>query len=324
MRTSMVSRLLAAFAVVAIAGCGSGGAQGPTPTRPPAGATGATAASAIDSCALLTDDEIHAGTGQGVSSRKPSTLTQVFSSVCDIDLDGGGSLTVSVLPTGGKSLYETSFEPFIGQANATLQAAIEGLGDKAGTGSDELMVLAGDTLFDILAFRTGRDDATARRYLAEVVLAKLPCLSSGCPGFTPPPAPSVAPATDVCSLLTAQDLESATKFHVVSHEAGGTPAEPNCTWTLDTGSVIDNWVELAVLSPGGKDKFNLWATAYSPPLEHVPGVGDDAIKTATIPGGAVYALVGDRLFTVSFSLPLEVDDPYALVVPLAKLAVTHG
>jgi hypothetical protein len=316
-RQSFVRALLTATAVLVIAGCGSGSGPG---SRPTPAATGE--AATIDSCTLLSDAEITAATSHGVNSRTPSTLTQVFSSVCDIDLDGGGALTVSVLPSGGRSLYEKSFEPYIGQANGTLQEAVQGLGDKAGNGSDEVMVLQGDVLFDILAFGTGGDDAAARRYLAEVVLAKLSCISTGCPGFTPPPAPSKAPAVDVCALLTDQDIKQATGFKVLSSEAGGKATEPNCTWTLDTGSLIDNWVELAVMSSGGKAKFDFWATAYSPPLEHVPGIGDDAIKTATIPGGTVYAVTGDRLLTLSFSLPLDLDDPYALVVPLAGMAMS--
>ena len=52
-----------------------------------AGGGGSTAA--IDSCAVLTDEEIEAATGQKVTERSISNLRpDVFPSICDIELDG--------------------------------------------------------------------------------------------------------------------------------------------------------------------------------------------------------------------------------------------
>ena len=116
--------------------------------------------------------------------------------MCDIELDGGGSLTVSVLPAGGRAMYETSFEPFIGDSeNPPLDEAVQGLGDKAGSqGDDEIMVLKDDVLFDIFYIEFGRrGKADVIRYLAERVLGKLPCLASGCPDLPLPPMPTMGP-----------------------------------------------------------------------------------------------------------------------------------
>jgi hypothetical protein len=295
------------------------GTASPTQTLPPG--------LSIDACTLLSDAETEAATGEGVLDRTPSTLTQVFRSVCDIELDGGGSLTVSVLGSGGRSLYATSFEPFIGEESGTLEDAVTGLGDKAGrSDDDELMVLSGDVLFDVLYVEFGRQDKLAVvRYLAEIILAKLPCLAVGCPGFNPPPPPSAAAAIDACALLTQAQVETSTRFQILETKPEALPGrDPKCTWTLDTQPFPGtDYIELALMSTGGRAQFEFLAGAYDPPLEHVPGVADDAIKTATIPDGAVYALAGDRLLTLQFSLPLSVDDPYSLVMPLVNTAVSR-
>jgi hypothetical protein len=311
--------------MLALLAAGCGGASIPTP---PAGTGQTPPAAAIDSCTLLSDEEIEVATGHGVLERSASTLTQVFPSVCDIDLEDGGSLTVSVLQAGGRSMYENSFEPFIGEGDfAPLDEAVTDLGDKAGrSGDDELMVLEGDVLFDILYIEFGRRDKFAAvRYLAEVILAKLPCLAAGCPGFTPPPAPSSPPAIDVCALLTDDEIERATGYPVLDSEpAGGNFQDASCRWTLDADPSLPGlyWIEMEVMASGGRDQFDFLAEeAYVDPPEHVPGLGDDAIKTATIPAGQVYAVVGDRLVTLSFSMPLFVDDPYVLVVPLVETAL---
>ncbi len=170
-------------------GEGEGGPVAGLPTQP------GQVASAIDSCALLSDEEIQAATDEGVSERRVSTLTQVFPSVCDIVLDGGGSLTVGVRSPGGRSMYETSFEPLIG-VGEVLDEAVTGLGDKAArSGDSEIMVLAGDVLFDIHFIGARPDKLPAVTYLAERILAKLPCIATGCPPMAAPPAPTVGPPT---------------------------------------------------------------------------------------------------------------------------------
>lgn len=194
---------LMAWAVIAgtLVAC-SGGPPGALATPPGALATPPAAiggpTSAIDACALLSDAEIEAATGQRAAQRTASTLTQVFPSVCDIELDGGASLIVGVKATGGREMYECCFEPFIGEGSTPpLDEAVSGLGDKAGrSGDDVLMVLAGDVLYEVQYIEFGRQDrSVVVRYLAERVLARLPCVATGCPEMSPPPAPTPGPAT---------------------------------------------------------------------------------------------------------------------------------
>ena len=185
-----------ALLTLILAGCGGASAV-PTAAGPGNPTAAGQPAGAIDSCSILSDEEIAMATGQDVSERSPSTLTQVFPSVCDIELDGGGTLVVSVLHTGGRSMYETSFEPFIGEGDTPpLDAAVEGLGDKAAiSGDDNLMVLKDDVLFDVFYIEFGRSGkAAVVRYLAERILARLPCIATGCPDLPVPPAPTAGPA----------------------------------------------------------------------------------------------------------------------------------
>lgn len=79
-----------------------------------------------------------------------------------------------------------------------------------------------------------------------------------------------------------------------------------------------------IKATGGRAEFDFLANdMFETPPERVPGIGDDAIKTASIPAGAVHAVVGDRLISLQFSLPLIVEDPYALVVPLVEIALSR-
>jgi hypothetical protein len=233
---------------------------------------------------------------------------------------------VSIRATGGRSLYETSFEPFIGDADGYLDEAVIGLGDKAGSsGGDAIMVLRDDVLFEVMYLGFGSsDELSVARYLAEIILAKLPCLATGCVGFTPPPPPSTAAAVDLCALLTDAEIEQTTGFKPTEHDpAPEFGSDASCNWTLSTGEVFPGRLTLNILETGGQTEFGFLSTAYDPPLEHVPGLGEDAIKTATIPDGAFYVLVGDRLITLEFSVPLAIDDPYALVKPLLTLGLSR-
>lgn len=187
-----------------IAGCSAAAPVGPRGPGAPEGAPGSPdrippggAAGSIDACTLLTDAEIEAAADERVTERRQSTLTQVFPSVCDIPLDQGGSLTVGVLAPGGRSMYEASFEPFIGEGDfAPLEEVVTGLGDKAArSGESQLMVLKDDVLFDIHFIGARPDKLPAVRYLAERILARLPCIATGCPDMPLPPAPTVGPPT---------------------------------------------------------------------------------------------------------------------------------
>jgi hypothetical protein len=326
--------LLPATLVLVLAACGgtpnaspsgpvgassSGGALGGAdrPSLPPGAVPTTSVPATIDSCKLLSDDEIKLATGEGVVRRKASTLTQIFSSVCDVDLDGGGSLTVSILPSTGKKLWDVSFGPFVG--TDVLEVEVPGLGDAAGgsRSGDGLMVLEDDVLFDVQFIEFARQEkGPVVRYLAEIILAKLACLSSGCPGFTPPPAPSAAAAIDVCALLTADEIKAATHLAAKTPETG--PSE--CTWPLDSASGLGlESIQLTVLASGGRARFDLLASG----MEHVSGVGDDAVVLGGNTAGSIQAVSGDRLVTLKYALPIDTSDANPLVVPLLKSAISR-
>ena len=334
MHRSLRVALLSGSLALVITACGSSTPSAGAPVGGGAGAgagagashaaaTGAAVPAAIDSCAVLSDEEIEAGTREKVTSRKASTLTQVFSSVCDIELDGGGKLTVGVLTPGGREMYTRSFEPFIGQDDV-LDEAVAGLGDKAArAGDDELMVLVDDVLFEIVFIEFGREGKLpAVRYLADTVVAKLPCLASGCPGMSLLPPPSAAAELDVCALLTADEVQDATGFAVAGTER---IESQSCAWKLDTGTYAGlHSVRLRLMASGGRKQFDFLANQmFEVPPEHVPGLGDDAVKLATVPDGSIHAVVGDRLLTLDFSMPLDVRDPYTPLVPLVRTALSR-
>jgi hypothetical protein len=171
---------------------GDAGRPTANPANPGGPAQPGQGGASIDSCSILSDEEIQAATDELPTQRRASTLTQVFSSVCDINLDNGGSLTISVLPQGGKAMYETSFEPFIGEGAGPLDEALSGLGDKAArSGQDIIMALKDDVLFEIQYIEFGRDNKLPIvRYLADLMVAKIACLPAACPAMTLPPRPT--------------------------------------------------------------------------------------------------------------------------------------
>jgi hypothetical protein len=313
---------LAALAMLAlVAACGGQTLGIPTPPAASSGPTGNTslppaggstdASAGIDACALLTDDEVEAGTGEAVDSREHSTLTRVFPSVCDIGLEGGsvfggaGSLTVEVMTTGGKQMYETSFEPFIGQNDFLLVEAVPGLGDKAGRSDDEIMVLKGDVLFDVFYVEYGRKDKLeVVRYLAEIILGKLACIASGCPGMTvPPPLNTHQPSATPVSLLGGQLTPANERFRVVNLYAD------------DSGPV-----DLDVYGWDQTVHASLLATVpYGQVSEFFdPGIGTDDLGIDSGPHTS-FVRHGDELVLYSFNLAdVDLDpEPGAVVTILA-------
>ncbi len=255
----------------------------------------------LDACALLTDDEFKAATGEKVASREHSTLTRVFPSVCDVELEGGsvfggaGSFTVEVMTTGGKQMYETSFEPFIGQNDFLLTEAVQGLGDKAGRSDDEIMVLKGDVLFDVFYIEYGRKDKQeVVRYLAEIILGKLACIASGCPDVTvPPPLNTPLASATPKSLLGGQLTPANERFRVVNLYAD------------DTGPVA--------LDVYGWDKtvhaYLLATVEYGQASDFFdPGIGTDDLGIDTGPHVSL-ARHGDELLLYSFNLADVDTDP---------------
>ncbi len=141
---------------------------------------------------------------------------------------------------------------------------------------------------------------------------------------TPAPGSSASGLlADVCGLLTPAEIGTATRSKAQAGEATVTLDRiPGCRWALDSG-VLD-FVAVSLVAPGGQQKFDYYANDYyevdPTPIE---GVGDAAVKTGTEPGGTIYARRGDQLLMLSFSLPMSVDDPYAVVQPLAAAAISR-
>jgi hypothetical protein len=283
-------------------GGGPAGGGGPTAGGVPTANQPAPAGASIDACALLTDAEVTAGTGEAVTSRKHSTLTQVFPSVCDLELSGGGSvfggnpsLSIKVLATGGKTLYENSFEPFIGQSNSLLTDTVPDLGDKAGRADDdELMVLKGDVLFDVFYLEAGRQNKLdVIRYLAQIILGKLSCIAAGCPDITPPP-PLPTPVSSAADTgLTGGHLTPANeKFRVVNlyADAAGPEALDVYGWDQTMHATLLATVEYGQVS----DFFD-------------PGIGTNDIGDT----GPLLSFVvhGGELLPYAFNLSDVSNDP---------------
>ena len=173
-----------------------------------------------------------------------------------------------------------------------------------------------------------------RGFVFALVLACMvvACGSSGGPGGTPsPPAQpsSVAPVSttsaangstlDACALLTTSEIGAVTNSKASPGEPLSLHGESSCRWALSSG-VLD-YVEATITPTGGRQKFDMYADDYyEVDPEHVTGIGDDALKTGTLPGGSFYVVKGDELLTLRFSLPLIVDDPYSVVQVLAENA----
>jgi hypothetical protein len=128
----------------------------------------------VDACTLLTDADIEQTTGEQVASRTQSTLTTVLPSVCDIGLETG-SITIGVRAPGGRSYYETYFEPFIGDEFSPLQEVVAGIGDKAARGDvGSVMAVKGDALVDVQYIAFGSDEDAVAQALMRLALAHLP------------------------------------------------------------------------------------------------------------------------------------------------------
>jgi hypothetical protein len=137
-------------------------------------------------------------------------------------------------------------------------------------------------------------------------------------------APGDPAADGACALLTPAEIEDATGIKAEPPDSlGEVRGTVGCHWQLDSG--VLHYVEVFFQRSGGEQQFDFLANDfYETPPEPVPGLGDAAVKTATIPAGHIYVLSGDQLLILDFELPLDVDgDPYDVVEPLAHLALSR-
>jgi ABC-type amino acid transport substrate-binding protein len=131
-----------------------------------------------------------------------------------------------------------------------------------------------------------------------------------------------AAAGDACALLTTAEIGAVTNSKASNGEGRMLRADSICKWTLSSG-VLD-YIEVTITPTGGREKFDFYADGYyEVDPEHVSGIGDDALKTGTLPGGSFYVVSGDELLTVRFSLPMSEEDPYSVVQVLVENAASR-
>lgn len=58
-------------------------------------------------------------------------------------------------------------------------------------------------------------------------------------------------------------------------------------------------------------------------LPGIPNLGDAAAKTGGNINGTVWAVKGDALVTLNYSLPVSTTDPEPVVVPLVRLILAR-
>ena len=173
-RRSLASlALLTTFALAACGGTGAAttGPGGPAATTAggatqPAGggttptqAAGGNGGAAVDACKLLTDEEIKSATGFSPKSSAAAPDMGTFPAGCEWELDNEGaaswSITLGVMPTGGRSFYDGYVAPPVGEGE---------VGD--------VTVVKGDTTFSVLYIEFPTRDEVAVE-LAKAVAAKL-------------------------------------------------------------------------------------------------------------------------------------------------------
>ncbi|MBI2781292.1 MAG: hypothetical protein HYX55_05805 [Chloroflexi bacterium] len=109
------------------------------------------------------------------------------------------------------------------------------------------------------------------------------------------------------------------------HEAetgGGLTRAPGCTGVLDTDSDMDlagvHSISVQITRPGGRAVFDALTG-----LPTLPVLGDGGLISGGNAGGDVWAVKGDALVHLQYAMPVGVDDPQPLVVPLVSLVLTR-
>jgi len=135
----------------------------------------------------------------------------------------------------------------------------------------------------------------------------------------PAPAPSAeARPADVCALVSDEEFRQATGFAVASKD--GVPGEvPGCDWELVTEMPALHRLSLNLRFEGGRQRFDFVTNS----MPAIPNLGDAAAKTGGNINGTVWAVKGDTLATLNYSLPVATADPDAVVVPLLRLVLSR-
>ena len=130
---------------------------------------------------------------------------------------------------------------------------------------------------------------------------------------------SAAAATDVCALLTDEEIEQAVGIGVRNKAKGGGQgfATGSCSWELDAPTSHQGLGDftVSVKTPGGRKQFDILASQ----MPKVPDLGDAAYQQ----GDSIWAVEDDHLVVLSFGfLNAEVDDPVKAVQPLIEIVLS--
>ena len=125
-------------------------------------------------------------------------------------------------------------------------------------------------------------------------------------------------AVDVCALLTDEEFQQATGF-AVDNKKSWPGAAPGCDWELKSDSRGLHRLAAELRSEGGRKRFDFVTQS----LPAIPDLGDAAAKTGGNINGTVWAVKGDTLVTMNYSLPVTTADPDPVVVPLVRLILSR-
>jgi hypothetical protein len=142
------------------------------------------------------------------------------------------------------------------------------------------------------------------------------------PTVTPTPPPSKAAtgsAPAACTLLSDEDLLGLTGSTVTKMEdnVADTVYANHCRWTLKRSNGGSGTVDLGILSPGGRDRYD--HSGGGDGLKPIEGLPADDAGTDDITG-TIFAVRGDTLVDV-FTLSLGLTP--AQEIEIAKLVLLH-
>ena len=162
--------------------------------------------------------------------------------------------------------------------------------------------------------------------LAACTLAAAACgggspAPTGTTGTTATPTPTQATSSvpKACTLLSDDDLLGLTASTVQSmdDDVADTVYANHCRWTLERSDGGTGTVDLGILSPGGRERYDHSGGVNG--LEPIEGLPADDAGTDDITG-SIFAVRGDTLVDV-FTLSLGLSP--AQEIEIAKLVLLH-
>jgi hypothetical protein len=134
-----------------------------------------------------------------------------------------------------------------------------------------------------------------------------------------PPAASPTQSTDVCTLLSDEEIQQTTGVAVVSKKSFPDRAAPGCDWELESKPQGLHRLSITIQAENGRKRFDFVSQSLSP----IADLGDAAAKTGGDINGTVWAVKGDTLVTLRYTLPVTTKNPDALTLPPLKLLLSR-